>query len=29
VRVMGECEDAGLLKQVITDIAGAVRAAAR
>jgi phosphoglucosamine mutase len=28
VRVMGECEDAGLLKQVVGDIADAVRAAA-
>lgn len=28
VRVMGECEDAGLLQSVITDVAGAVRAAA-
>lgn len=28
VRVMGECEDAGLLKQVVGDISAAVRAAA-
>ena len=28
VRVMGECEDAGLLQSVISDVAGAVRAAA-
>jgi phosphoglucosamine mutase len=28
VRVMGECEDAGLLKRVVGDIAAAVKAAA-